>query len=116
MRIWSVPERRVLDVADVHEMVTSAAWVPPGGARAAVATLKGKVRYYSVDEHGRLEYEAQVGEGLPPPNPRSPPSLLCAVQAPVGDRLSVYLPHRATLGRWRRRWWQGAPARRAHWP
>lgn len=59
--MWSVPERRELDVVDVHEMVTAAAWVPPAGGRAAVATLKGKVRYYSADEHGRLEYEAQVG-------------------------------------------------------
>lgn len=27
----------------------------------AVGTLKGKVRFYSVDDAGRLEYEAQIG-------------------------------------------------------
>lgn len=59
VRLWSVPERRVLDTADVHEMATAAGWAP-GGSRVAVGTLKGKVRFYSVDDAGRLEYEAQI--------------------------------------------------------
>ena len=63
MRLWSVPERRVLDAADVHEMATAAGWAP-GGSRVAVGTLKGKVRFYSVDDTGHLEYEAQIGESF----------------------------------------------------
>ena len=42
VRLWSVPERRVLDSADVHEMATAAAWHPDGD-RLLVGTLKGKV-------------------------------------------------------------------------
>lgn len=61
MRLWSLAERRALDTADVHEMATAAGWAP-GGDRVAVGTLKGKVRFYGVDEVGRLEYEAQIGE------------------------------------------------------
>lgn len=59
-RVWAIPEQRVLDYTDVHEMVTAAAWVPPDGARVAVATRNGKVRFYGADEHGHLDYEAQV--------------------------------------------------------
>ncbi len=60
VRLWSVPERRELALADVHEMATAAAWAP-GGCRVAVGTLKGKVRFYAADDNGRLEYEAQIG-------------------------------------------------------
>lgn len=71
--VWAIPEQRVLDSADVHEMVTSAAWLPPDGRRVAVATLKGKVRFFGADEHGQLEYEAQVGA-----HPSSHPTTLLA--------------------------------------
>ncbi len=60
VRLWSVPERRELALADVHEMATAAAWAP-AGCRVAVGTLKGKVRFYAADDNGRLEYEAQIG-------------------------------------------------------
>lgn len=55
----------MLDGADVHEMATAAGWAP-GGGRVAVGTLKGKVRFYAVDDVGHLEYEAQIGEGSAP--------------------------------------------------
>lgn len=30
LRIWSVPDRQVVDWTDVHEMVTSASYTPDG--------------------------------------------------------------------------------------
>lgn len=60
VRLWSVPERRELATADVHEVATAVAWTP-GGGRVAAGTLRGKVRFYAVDDSGRLEYEAQIG-------------------------------------------------------
>ena len=52
----------MVDDASVHEMVTAVAF-SPGGARAAVGTLRGKCRFYQV-AGGRLEYTAQMGARL----------------------------------------------------
>lgn len=48
----------MLSWQDVHEMVTAASY-GPSGTRVVVGTMKGKCRFYSVQD-GCLEYEAQV--------------------------------------------------------
>ena len=63
VRVWSIPEQRVVDWADVHEMVTAAAFAPDG-RRACVGTMKGRCRFYVCEPSFRLEYQAQIGEGL----------------------------------------------------
>lgn len=60
--MWNIPEQsgRVVDYADVHEMVTAATF-SPDGARAIVGTMKGKCRFYQLSPGFKLEYEAQIG-------------------------------------------------------
>lgn len=62
VRIWNIPEQngRVVDYADVHEMVTATTF-SADGARAIVGTMKGKCRFYQCSSHYKLEYEAQIG-------------------------------------------------------
>ena len=52
-----------MDWADVHEMVTAAAFSSEG-SRAVVGTMRGKCRFYQVDTGFRLDYQAQIGEAL----------------------------------------------------
>ena len=59
VRLWNIPEQRVVDDVVVHDMVSAAAFTADGG-RAVVGTLKGKCRFYQV-AGGRLEYAAQIG-------------------------------------------------------
>ena len=62
MRIWNIPEQngRVVDYADVHEMVTAATFAADG-TRVIVGTMKGKCRFYHCAPSLKLEYEAQIG-------------------------------------------------------
>ena len=60
MRVWNIPEQRVVDYADVHEMVTATAFAPDG-RRAVVGTMKGRCRFYACEPSFRLEYQAQIG-------------------------------------------------------
>lgn len=59
VRVWNIPEFRVTDWADVHDMVTAAVF-SRDGRRAAVGTMKGRCRFYSCEQGYKLEYEAQI--------------------------------------------------------
>jgi hypothetical protein len=61
VRVWNIPEQRVVDWADVHEMVTATAFAPDG-RRAVVGTMKGRCRFYQCEPTFKLEYQAQIGE------------------------------------------------------
>lgn len=58
LRLWNVPDQRVMDWADLHEMVTAACF-NRDGSRAIVGTMKGQCRFYNC-EGARLEYTAQI--------------------------------------------------------
>ena len=60
MRVWNIPEQRVVDWADVHEMVTATAF-SPDGRRTVVGTMKGRCRFYQCEPTFKLEYQAQIG-------------------------------------------------------
>lgn len=60
VRLWNIPEQRVVSWQDVHEMVTAVSYAPDG-RKAVVGTMKGKCRFYSI-QNNALEYEAQLGE------------------------------------------------------
>ena len=60
VRMWNIPDQRVVDWADVHEMVTAVNFFPEG-SRAIVGTMKGKCRFYRCAAF-KLEYESQIGE------------------------------------------------------
>lgn len=60
VRVWNIPEQRVVDWADVHEMVTATAFAPDG-RRAVVGTMKGRCRFYQCEPSFKLEYQAQIG-------------------------------------------------------
>jgi len=75
VRVWNIPEQRVVDYADVHEMVTATAFAPDG-RRAVVGTMKGRCRFYACEANFRLEYQAQIGAratGASAPWLRAPP-------------------------------------------
>jgi hypothetical protein len=61
VRLWNVPEQRVVSWQDVHEMVTAVGY-GRGGGRAVVGTMRGKCRFYGAGDKAGLEYEAQLGE------------------------------------------------------
>ena len=59
--MWNIPEQRVADYADVHEMVTAVAW-SANGEQAVVGSMKGKCRFYSCAPRTHaLEYTGQIG-------------------------------------------------------
>ncbi|KAL0043328.1 hypothetical protein WJX79_001633 [Trebouxia sp. C0005] len=58
VRMWNIPDQRVVDWADVHEMVTAVNF-SPDGAKAIVGTMKGKCRFY-LCANFKLEYETQI--------------------------------------------------------
>ena len=60
VRVWNIPEQRVVDWADVHEMVTATAF-SPDGRRTVVGTMKGRCRFYQCEPTFKLEYQAQIG-------------------------------------------------------
>lgn len=76
--MWNIPDQRVMDWADVHEMVTAVNF-RPDGAKAIVGTMKGKCRFYRCANF-QLEYEAQIGE---PPALRRVPGVSSAATPPA---------------------------------
>lgn len=61
MRVWNIPEQKVQDWADVHEMVTAVAW-SHNGEQAVVGSMKGKCRFYACTPRTHaLEYTGQIG-------------------------------------------------------
>ncbi|RMZ54272.1 hypothetical protein APUTEX25_000623 [Auxenochlorella protothecoides] len=58
LRLWSIPDQKVVSWQDVHEMVTAASY-SPSGLRVVVGTMKGKCRFYAIQDSS-LEYEAQL--------------------------------------------------------
>jgi len=63
VRLWNIPEQhgRVVDYADVHQMVTATIF-SADGTRAIVGTMKGKCRFYQCSPDFKLEYQAQIGQ------------------------------------------------------
>uniref|UniRef100_A0A1D1ZS76 Uncharacterized protein n=1 Tax=Auxenochlorella protothecoides TaxID=3075 RepID=A0A1D1ZS76_AUXPR len=58
LRLWSIPDQKVVSWQDVHEMVTAASY-SPSGLQVVVGTMKGKCRFYAIQDSS-LEYEAQL--------------------------------------------------------
>ncbi|PIN22725.1 WD40 repeat-containing protein [Handroanthus impetiginosus] len=54
VRIWSIPDRQVVDWNDLHEMVTAACYTPDGQG-ALVGSYKGSCRLYSTSENKLLQ-------------------------------------------------------------
>nr|GMC70189.1 WD repeat-containing protein 44-like [Ipomoea batatas]GME02277.1 WD repeat-containing protein 44-like [Ipomoea batatas] len=50
VRIWSIPDRQVVDWNDLHEMVTAACYTPDGQS-ALVGSYKGSCRLYNTSEN-----------------------------------------------------------------
>lgn len=44
LRLWSIPDQKVVSWQDVHEMVTAASY-SPSGLQVVVGTMKGKCRW-----------------------------------------------------------------------
>ncbi|KAL2481541.1 Transducin/WD40 repeat-like superfamily protein [Abeliophyllum distichum] len=49
VRIWSIPDRQVVDWTDLHEMVTAACYTPDGKG-AMIGSHKGSCRLYSIND------------------------------------------------------------------
>jgi len=75
--MWNIPDQRVVDWADVHEMVTAVNF-SPDGAKAIVGTMKGKCRFYLCGNF-KLEYETQIGRS-------------CTVMWKTGWKYRAYQP------------------------
>ncbi|KAF5953768.1 hypothetical protein HYC85_006624 [Camellia sinensis] len=58
VRIWSIPDRKLVDYTDLHEMVTSACYTPDGQG-AMVGSNTGSCHLYSTADC-RLEQKAQI--------------------------------------------------------
>ncbi|KAL9259057.1 WD repeat-containing protein [Drosera capensis] len=58
VRIWSIPDRQVVDWNDLHEMVTAACYTPDGQG-ALVGSYKGNCRLYNTSEN-KLQQKAQI--------------------------------------------------------
>ncbi|KAG5020488.1 hypothetical protein AAZX31_06G229600 [Glycine max] len=58
VRIWSIPDRQVVDWADLHEMVTAACYTPDGQG-ALVGTYKGRCHLYNTSEN-KLQQKSQI--------------------------------------------------------
>ncbi|KAL0328495.1 UNVERIFIED_CONTAM: Protochlorophyllide reductase, chloroplastic [Sesamum calycinum] len=54
VRIWSIPDRQVVDWNDLHEMVTAACYTPDGQG-ALVGSYKGSCRLYNTSENKLLQ-------------------------------------------------------------
>ncbi|KAJ4980999.1 hypothetical protein NE237_031836 [Protea cynaroides] len=54
VRIWSIPDRQVVDWNDLHEMVTAASYTPDGQG-ALVGSYKGSCRIYNTSENKLLQ-------------------------------------------------------------
>ncbi|PIA27425.1 hypothetical protein AQUCO_07800041v1 [Aquilegia coerulea] len=58
VRIWSIPDRQVVDWNDLHEMVTAACYTPDGQG-ALVGTYKGNCYLYNTSEN-KLHQKSQI--------------------------------------------------------
>ncbi|KAA8523869.1 hypothetical protein F0562_010292 [Nyssa sinensis] len=58
VRIWSIPDRQVVDWNDLHEMVTAACYTPDGQG-ALVGSYKGSCRLYNTSEN-KLQPKSQI--------------------------------------------------------
>ncbi|PNT13078.2 hypothetical protein POPTR_011G122500v4 [Populus trichocarpa] len=58
VRIWSIPDRQVVDWNDLHEMVTAACYTPDGQG-ALVGSHKGSCRLYNTSEN-KLQQKCQI--------------------------------------------------------
>ena len=63
IRVWNIPDRygKVVDYADVHEIVTAAVF-SADGSQVMIGTMKGKCQFLTCDpETFKLQYKAQIG-------------------------------------------------------
>ncbi|KAG4109615.1 hypothetical protein ERO13_1Z049512v2 [Gossypium hirsutum] len=58
VRIWSIPDRKVVDWNDLHEMVTAACYTPDGQG-ALVGSYKGSCHLYNTSEN-KLQPKSQI--------------------------------------------------------
>lgn len=58
VRIWSIPERKVVDWNDLHEMVTAACYTPDGQG-ALVGSYKGSCHLYNISDN-KLQQRSQI--------------------------------------------------------
>ncbi|CAK9183040.1 unnamed protein product [Ilex paraguariensis] len=58
VRIWSIPDRQVVDWNDLHEMVTAACYTPDGQG-ALVGSYKGTCRLYNTSDN-KLQQKDQI--------------------------------------------------------
>ncbi|KAL6506981.1 hypothetical protein OROHE_022418 [Orobanche hederae] len=58
VRIWSIPDRQVVDWSDLHEMVTAACYTP-NGQGALVGSYKGSCRLYNTSDN-KLQQKSQI--------------------------------------------------------
>ncbi|KAL4390589.1 hypothetical protein AHAS_Ahas03G0160200 [Arachis hypogaea] len=58
VRIWSIPDRQVVDWTDLHEMVTAASYTPDGQG-ALVGSIKGSCHLYNTSEN-KLQQKSQI--------------------------------------------------------
>ncbi|KAF7822730.1 WD repeat-containing protein 44-like [Senna tora] len=58
VRIWSIPDRQVVDWTDLHEMVTAACYTPDGQS-ALVGSYKGSCHLYNTSEN-KLQQKSQI--------------------------------------------------------
>ncbi|CAN4087423.1 unnamed protein product [Withania somnifera] len=58
VRIWSIPERQVVDWNDLHEMVTAACYTPDGQG-AFFGSYKGSCHCYNISDN-KLQQKAQI--------------------------------------------------------
>ncbi|KAK7405217.1 hypothetical protein VNO78_06416 [Psophocarpus tetragonolobus] len=58
VRIWSIPDRQVVDWTDLREMVTAACYMPDGQG-ALVGTYRGSCHLYNTSEN-KLQQKSQI--------------------------------------------------------
>uniref|UniRef100_A0A0E0BPS6 Dynamin-type G domain-containing protein n=1 Tax=Oryza glumipatula TaxID=40148 RepID=A0A0E0BPS6_9ORYZ len=58
VRLWSIPDRQVVDWTDLNEMVTAASYTPDGQG-AIIGSHKGSCRFYKTTDC-KLDQEAQI--------------------------------------------------------
>ncbi|KAE8707894.1 Protochlorophyllide oxidoreductase A [Hibiscus syriacus] len=58
VRIWSIPDCKVVDWNDLHEMVTAACYMPDGQG-ALVGSYKGSCRLYNASDN-KLQQKSQI--------------------------------------------------------
>ncbi|XP_016476710.1 uncharacterized protein LOC107798251 [Nicotiana tabacum] len=59
VRIWGVPEKRVVEWADVHDLVTAVAY-QPNGKGFIVGCISGTCRFYEVNDETLLSLNTQI--------------------------------------------------------